>query len=261
MSNEMTIQESKTEIISSLPMGQEAETIMHWAKMMSETKFYQTLVSSGGPNAVVAIFLAARELGIPPMQAINGGLYIVQGRVFLSSQMMNLLIRRKGHSIKRVIHNATICTLKGKRRDNGDEAEVSFTYASAESIGLTKNPVWKNYPEVMLYNRASSMLAKQLFADCIGNASVEDEIDFVDITPEQPTPLSKETGLFINAFDLMDENSMASKFIDAISKNTSQERRVTIEQCARDSANFEKKLVEFTKKLEAKQKKSEDVLV
>jgi hypothetical protein len=159
-----------------LPSGEEAETLFKWAAVLSETKYYQDIVASGGKNALAAILLAARDLDISASQAINSGMYIVKGKVSLSAQLMNMMIRRRGNSIKKKIGNSEICTLIGKRKDNGDEMESTFTIKMAERAGLLKNQVWNSYPERMLFSRALSSLAKDLFPDCIGNCHIEGEI-------------------------------------------------------------------------------------
>ena len=50
-----------------------------------ETKHYQQL----GPDGIFAVVQKAKSLNIHPMEALNGGLYYVQGRVEMSAQMMN----------------------------------------------------------------------------------------------------------------------------------------------------------------------------
>lgn len=246
---DIALRDPMNQLVTTLPMGEEAENMLKWANMMQETKFYQQMVASGGKYAILAIFGAARELGIPPFLAINGGIWVVQGRVMLSAQMMSMLIRRKGHSVTIKTCNHEMCHLVGKRNDKfGDTAEAMFTIQQAQSIGLTKNPVWKNYPDTMLYNRALSILAKRLFADAIGNAMVEGEMDFVEILPEEPKQMDKESALFIDRFGLLDLNCIASKFIDSISINTGQSRTLTISQCAKEPEKFEINLERFIKK-------------
>ncbi len=255
-SKDIVIKETQ-QIVSTLPTGEEAQNIIQWANMMADTKYYQTMVSNGGQNAIVAVFLASRELGIPPMQALNGGLYIVQGRVQLSSQMMNLMIRRKGHSIKKKIGNNEVCHLVGTRVDNGDSMESIFTMEMATKAGLTKNPVWKSHPARMLFNRALSNLAKDLFADCIGNALVEGEMESIDVTPTEPESLDPEAMKFINDMNLLDLECPASKFIDSISINVGQSRQDTISQCSKEPAKFKKNLEKFIEKTQPKEGKDD----
>jgi len=243
-----------------LPMGDEAENIMKWAALMSDTKFYQNMVTSGGKNAILAIFLTARSLDVDPMMAISGGIFCVQGRTMLSSQLMNMMIRRQGHSIKKKVGTAEICHLVGTRIDGmKDSMESIFTIQMAERAGLTKNPVWKSFPERMLFSRALSNLAKDLFPDCIGNSLCEGEIEMteIEIVEPEPTQINKENLMFIDKFGLLDLKCHASLFIESISANLGQARSVTISQCAKEPEKFQKNLDKFIEKMTPKQKKEE----
>jgi len=240
----------ETQIISALPQGSEMENMMSWATMMGETPFYKKMVEGGGKYGILAIFGAARELGIPSFQALNGGLWIVQGRVTLSAQMMGLLIRKRGHMITKKIGNDEICHLVGRRADTGEECEMIFTIQQASTANLLKNPVWKNFPSVMLYNRCLSMLAKQLFQDAIGNALVEGELDnSIDVTPSPTEPKDKDYMLFIEEFNLIDLNCSASYFIDSIATNTGETRVQIIQKCSKEPEKFRTNLKKFEKKI------------
>jgi len=238
-----------------LAIGNEFENMMKWSEMFAETKYYQTMTAQGGKFAILAIFAVARDLDIPYTSALNGGVYIVQGRVQLSSQMMNLMIRRKGHSIKKKIGNDEVCHLIGIRCDNGDSMESIFTMEMATKAGLTKNPVWKTHPARMLFNRALSNLAKDLFADCIGNALVEGEMESIDVTPEEPEPLSSEAMRFITDMNLMDLSSKASLFVDAICKNSGESRQEIISRSSKEPEKFKKNLEKFIEKTQPTEEK------
>jgi hypothetical protein len=141
----------------------------------------------GGEAKILMILLAAHDLGIKPTIALNGGIWNIQGKIEISARLMTSMIRRAGHSISIVECNAKICTLKGKRADNGDEIESTFSIDDANRAGLTNRDVWKKYAEDMLYARALSRLARRLYADVIGTAYVEGEIrdaETIDITPK-----------------------------------------------------------------------------
>ena len=252
--NEIEVVSKNLALSKQLPMGAEAENIMHWAELMSDTKFYQNMVTAGGKNAILAIFLTARSLDIDPMLAISGGIFCVQGRTMLSSSLMNMMIRRQGHSIKKKIGDETTCHLIGKRRDNGDEMESIFTIKMAERAGLLKNDVWKSYPERMLFSRALSNLAKDLFPDCIGNSLCEGEMDNViaEVTPKAPEALDRDSMRFIDNFNLLDLSCPASRFIDSIAVNTGETRKSVIAKCAKEPDKFSSSLVKFIEKLKPK---------
>lgn len=138
------------------------------------------------PDAIVAILLQARAMDIPPEKALNGLFYFVNGKVGMSSEFMAYLVRKAGHSvIKDSSSTDTKCILHGKRRDNGDTWTVSFSIEDAKRAGLYKegNP-WAKYPSTMCYNRAMSILFRQLFPDLSQGAGyTKDELEEIKDSP------------------------------------------------------------------------------
>ncbi len=144
----------------------------------------------GGEARILMILLAAKELGIPPCMALNGGIWNIQGKVEISSRLMNSMIRQRGHTMH-ITSNSQECIIKGKRKDTGEEHVEKFTWAMAEKAGLSKGNVWQKYPEDMLYNRCMSRLARRLFPDVIGTSYVEGEIK--ESLPPSPENLPIDT--------------------------------------------------------------------
>lgn len=155
-----------------MPSAQEFQMLQVIAKNAYDSGLYAGV---GQQAKIFMVMLAARELGISPMLALNGGIWNIQGKIEISARLMNGLIRRAGHSIKIIVSNDTECRLLGKRSD-GDSFETSFTMEDATKAGLAAGNVWKKYPADMLYNRCMSRLARRLFPDVIGTAYVEGEI-------------------------------------------------------------------------------------
>jgi len=149
------------------------QTLTHLAKTAHISGLYNGV---GGEAKIMMILLAAHDLGIKPTIALNGGIWNIQGKIEISARLMTSMIRRAGHSISIKECNDKICILKGKRADNGDEIESSFSIEDAKNAGLANRDVWKKYAEDMLYARAMSRLARRLFPDVIGTAYVEGEI-------------------------------------------------------------------------------------
>ena len=145
---------------------QKLMTTKHYAKM--------------GYDGVFAIVQKAKSLKMSTMDALNGGLYFVQGKVEMSAQAMNQLIRNAGHSIQKdEKSNNEICILHGKRKDNGDAWTESFSLMEARAAGLynpSKPSAWTKYPRDMLFARALSRLARQLFPDTIKGCYVQGEL-------------------------------------------------------------------------------------
>jgi hypothetical protein len=144
------------------------------AEQAVSSKMYRGIGEKAG---VMMIMLSARELGIPPMQALNGGINIINGKAEISARMMSALIRKAGHEIKIKESSDTSCTLVGKRADTGETEEATFTVADAQKAKLVKpGGGWEKCPKDMCFARALSRLARQLFSDVIGIGGVEGEI-------------------------------------------------------------------------------------
>ena len=157
---------------SLLPNNNEFQMFQTIARAAQNSGLYAGV---GQESKIFMILLAAREIGISPMLALNGGIWNIQGKIEISARLMNSLVRRAGHSIKVIESTDTTCTLLGKRTD-GDSFECTFSMEDAIKAGLAGGNVWKKYPSDMLYNRCMSRLARRLFSDVIGTAYVEGEI-------------------------------------------------------------------------------------
>jgi hypothetical protein len=153
---------------------QDIQNMRNLAETLMKTKHYQQLGSDG----IFAVIQKAKSLNINPLEALNGGLYYVQGRVEMSAQMMNQMIRARGHSIQKDSKSTKLlCILHGKRIDNSDAWTVSFGIEDAQRAGICRqNSPWTKFPEAMCFARALSMLARQLFPDVIQGCYVEGEI-------------------------------------------------------------------------------------
>lgn len=103
------------------------------AEALIKTKHYQQL----GADGIFAVIQKAKSLNINPLDALNGGLYYVQGRVEMSAQLMNQLIRSRGHSIQKDLRSTKhLCILHGTRADTGDKWTVNFGIEDAKQAGI-----------------------------------------------------------------------------------------------------------------------------
>jgi hypothetical protein len=155
-------------------MLSEIESTEKICTALLKSKHYEKI----GRDGIFAIVQKAASLGIKPIEALNGGMYYVQGKVELSAITMARLIRQQKHSITMDKNSTpTMCILHGRRADNGDTWKASFSIDDAKRAGIYKEgSPWSKYPDIMCYNRALSKLARQLFPDVIGNCYVEGEI-------------------------------------------------------------------------------------
>lgn len=217
------------------------------AKQAVDSKFYKGI---GDQSGIMMIMLAARELGIPAMQALNGGLNIISGKVEISARMMNALIRKAGHSITVKESNDKICTLEGKRCDNNDTATSSFSFEEATRAGLVKQGGgWTKFPKDMCFARALSRLARQLFSDVIGIGYVEGEIKAAEIEVISPKePIVEEVIVeneeewikrYLELFEKDDQN-FAFEYLKIVGEHFKWSRLQTLKEMLKD----EKKLME-----------------
>lgn len=157
-----------------VPTAQEMMCYQTWAKTAVDSQMYRGVGKEAG---VMMIMLAAREFGIGPAQALNGGLNIIEGKVELSARVMNALIRRARHTLKIIEDSSEKCTIYGRRADTGEEHKVTYTIEDAQRAGLIKEKGgWKKVPDDMLFARAMSKLARRLFSDVVGIGYVSGEI-------------------------------------------------------------------------------------
>lgn len=159
---------------SLVPTEHEFQVYQVLARNAAQSQFYKGV---GGEAQIIMIMLAARELGIKPMMALNGGIHCIQGKIELSARLMASLIRQRGHNMNIKELTEEKCVIEGKRIDNGDTFSAEFTIQEAQKAGLVRSGSnWTKYPKDMLYARAMSRLARQLFPDIIGTSYVEGEI-------------------------------------------------------------------------------------
>ncbi len=209
-----------------IPSEHEMMVYTTMAKQAVTSKMYKGI---GDESGVMMIMLSARELGIPAMQALNGGLNIIQGKVEISARMMSAMIRKAGHQITVKENTNSSCTLIGKRCDTGETLTASFTVAEAQLAGLVKTGGgWTKWPKDMCFARALSRLARQLFSDVIGIGYVEGEIKAAEVEIILPDDIQKEEVLieneqeyinkYLNLFDQEDKHH-AMEYLKVVQKH------------------------------------------
>lgn len=171
--------------IVGLPAMSEIHTMEAVARSISATEMVPKAYRNK-PDAILACFLAGRELRIPPMQSLRD-IDIVDGKPAPSAKLVRELIIRAGHSIRRVtdISDETRATYKYRRRDwpEGEWAEATFTIDMAVKAALCKvesggrvtardkngRPMpWEHYTAAMLRHRCLTTIGREDFPDCLG---------------------------------------------------------------------------------------------
>ena len=163
--------------IQIIPTKEEFEIIKTIAAAAADSAYFKSM---GGFPGVLSIALYAREMGIPPLSALFGGMQNVMGKIQMSPEMMMSLIRGKGHKIEILEDSDVICKIRGTRKDTGETYTSSYTIGDAQSAGLVKQGSgWTKNPSDMLFARASGRLKRRLFPDVATKAYVEGELEEV----------------------------------------------------------------------------------
>ena len=235
----------KTENILSKGLPTEHEMMVY--KVMADqaisSKFYAS--SYKDQSAVMMIMLAARELGIPPMQAINGGIHMIQGKVEISARMMSALIRKAGHKFSVKENTDSHCVVYGTRCDTGETQSASFSVAEAQLAGIYKSGGgWTKWPKDMCFARALSRLARQLFSDVIGIGYVEGEISQKDVIPEVEVQIDESLiDKYLELFD-KEETTLALEYLNVVKKHFEWTENQAVQELVKDSEKLKEK---FTK--------------
>jgi hypothetical protein len=226
------------------PSQHEMMVFQTMAEQAVNSKMYKGV---GDTSAVMMIMLAARELGIPPVQALNGGINIINGKVEISARMMSALIRKSGHHIGIKENSDNSCTLVGKRLDSGETATVSYTFAEAQKAGLVKTGGgWMKNPKDMCFARALSRLARQLFSDVIGIGYVEGEIKAMEAVPIIPDDVTTEENYedpaevlneYLSLFD-QDDKHYALEYLSVVGKHFEWPQSKTIYELKKDTTKL-----------------------
>lgn len=160
-----------------------------------------------GPD-VLAMILYGQDLGLSPMQAIQG-IYVVNGKPQMSAQLWIALARRAGHRISVLDHTVTACTVEIKRGDTGEEHRETFTIEDAQRAKLAGKDVWLQYPKRMLLARAVSDCCRFICPEIAFGFYAEGD-DFTD-TPDPITTVEPVAETEVIDADVVDPETAAAE--------------------------------------------------
>lgn len=141
----------------------------------------------GKPDECAAAMLYGASLGLDPMQAVKG-IYVVHGTAALYARAMASIVMRDGHQLWTESSSDEAVTVCGRRRGTDNVETSTWTYARAKKAGYTSNPKYDSDPQVMLYAKALSEVARKIAPDSLsGVYSVEElEVERVESRPNRP---------------------------------------------------------------------------
>jgi hypothetical protein len=150
---------------------------------------------------VLAIMLYGQDLGLTPMQSIQG-IYVVKGKPQLSSQTWTALARRAGHKLREIESTDTRCTIEITTKDDPEHPHrETYTIEMAAKAGLVtikeggviwarsqkgERLPWESHTKNMLRNRAISNGAKLACPEVALGFAIEGDYDYIpDVEVEQ----------------------------------------------------------------------------
>lgn len=239
--------------ISGPPTQHELAVYQTMAANAEKSNMYNHL---GDHHAIMTVMLIARELGIPPMAAINKGINCIQGNLEISARILTALIRKAGHRLNIIESNDQVCIIEGIRRDTGERLKTSYSVEEAKKAGIARpNSGWSKNPKDMCFARAASRLARQLFSDIITMGYIEGEIS-ERISDERPqdiqiTPQIEDENTiiiqFLEQFDKEDQDEWKN-YINTVSEKYEWTKRYVIEIFQQDLDGTVKKFNTWRKR-------------
>lgn len=184
--------EEKRELIPQQP-----KTMLEFAEALFKSGMFPQAKS---PYGVLAIIEYGRELGIPPVVALQN-MAELKGRICISAQLLLALALQKGVSYRILESTDKVCKIEFRR---GDRVYIStFTFEEAQRIGLTTKDSWKNYPSDMLFARCVSRGIKRIAPDVGLGITTFEEMEGVQIE-EVDEKLTEEQNL--ETYDVQEES-------------------------------------------------------
>lgn len=129
----------------------------------------------GKPEDLVVVLLQGRELGLQPMQSING-IDVVKGRAFVKPALMAAKVKQHADCLYLTLVESTDkkATYKTRRRGS-DEVILSYTWEMASRANLVGKDNYRANPEAMLLARCLGRICRAEWQDVIGGFYVKGE--------------------------------------------------------------------------------------
>lgn len=178
----------------------------------------------GRPDEAFAVMVYGAELGLEPMAAMRS-IFLIEGQPTCSAQLMRALIQAAGHVLVWREVGVDRVELYGRRRDTGADTVVVWTMDDARRAKLLGKGNWATYPRAMLAARATSEMARLLFADVLhGIAYTPEEVGAVgpysaiDVDWDPPAHVDRATGEILD--DLEPASDDADEVDDEVDEDT-----------------------------------------
>lgn len=185
MSEQQLVQARDTVAPNPMRVPQSVEQIEMLAKIIARSDLAPKDYRGKPENTMVAIMMG-QEIGVSPMQAVQG-IAVINGRPSVWGDLLLALCRAhpqcQGIDESLEYDNAgNVVAAICRAQRNGHQQERRFSVEDAKRAGLwTKDGPWKQYPNRMLQMRARGFCLRDVFADALrGLASAEEQGDVIE---------------------------------------------------------------------------------
>lgn len=161
--------------------------VVRLAELICNTTFVPQGLRGSAP-ATAATILYGREIGIPPITALQT-MHVINGRVGMAAELMRAQVLAAGHELEIVESTAALCRMRGRRRGSETWASFQWSKGDAQQAGLSGDG-WRKYPRAMLLARCSAELCRAVFPDVTHGMAALEELDAPTngAAPEGATP-------------------------------------------------------------------------
>jgi hypothetical protein len=143
------------------------------------------------PEEAAAAILAGDEIGLSPMQSLQG-VYVISGKPALYARTMVAVVLAAGHEIETMKKTDTEVTVRGRRRGSQSWTTETWTLARAKKAGYTNNKRYDLDPSSMLYARAAADICRQIAPDALaGIGYTVEEVEMESRPSAAPVTISR----------------------------------------------------------------------
>jgi hypothetical protein len=174
---------------------------------------YQVILDSGAipssldtPQKLMTVVQTGKELGMPPMVAINN-INVIKGRTVISSAMLAALLKQHGYEFiytkdfhqekdedgdTRITTELEIEWLSKLGTGRLKTAKFAVTWAEMERAGYTEKQNWEKYPKNMMRARCMAYAVRALCPEIL--LGIYTDLEIVDAMDTDHTVQMNEEG-------------------------------------------------------------------
>lgn len=202
---------------------------------MAPKSYVDLIAKKGSDGARAAVVIALQfgmELGLQPMQALQGiasinGQPAIWGDTALglvhASGVCDYVVEQDFETIKAA--KKAVCKV---RRKGGPEVIRTFSYEDAIAAGIFANAVWKTYPYRMCQMRARSFALRDAFPDVLKGLVLAEEVQDYPVSaqsdPQQQTAMPVQETTIAESVGPLFGAEKARPFYLAYKRNHSVEK-------------------------------------